>query len=177
MSGVESNARRRWIRNVKWVGANVILPGVLSFVVAWFTVDSALRSDMFKGQGTFDDVGYRYFHALVALDENPSDRRAQRSYVAILKDISNDIKWLRTNPFRGEVWKDKSEQLAKLQNLLTFDTTVSDQDQISSRPQTLKLMCDLFAYSDRWKEIQSGSGVTIPEKARVICRANRIEDQ
>ena len=159
--------------SLKWIVINVALPLVLAIPVAWLASSWAIQNEKSKGHALFDNVGFRYFQAIVALDKAGVDSAAQKSYVAVLTDIQRDLNQLRLNPFYGDVWEDNAEDLAKLQNFLTHDVV---NELPKARPGTLKHMCGLFSCTARWGSLVQAAGpeMTIAKAAKEICMHNKF---
>ncbi len=175
------NNKRSLLRKIHdWSWAIGICASVAaSFGVAWLASSIVLNQEVKTGRYIFDGIGYRYFHATIAIYNvlnNQASNQSQKlvalsSYWAVLEDISKDMRMMRTNPFFEKVWGEKLEDFAIVQNMLAYDVIAK---VTQPRPETLGKMCHLFVCTDKWMLKSDGcrDELNIPKAARTICEAN-----
>ena len=148
---------------------------IVAVFASWVTVKFTLQSKIKGGEVVFNSIGLRYFDALVlAYYENrnkqtglPSnDPRVWKAYRKTLEDIQQDIRWLRTNPFYGDVQED-TQDLVFVQNRLVREVAKEDP---GANEITLNFMCRIFVESGRLPEPKDEVTRAIHDFAQENCR-------
>ena len=118
MKSIFSMDKTQWIRGFV---VSILVPAV----IAWGTIQVTMQREIDKGQAVFNAIGYRYFGALAGTYDlktrKPLGNKAWKAYRAILSDIQEDIRWLRTNPVYGDT-EERTMDFAFVQNLLIAES-------------------------------------------------------
>ena len=175
--------RNKILSALKSFALLVMVPIVVAVLTARLTVQYEIEGRVMPGKLMFDDVGYRYFHALDAMLVPGPQKNGMRTktwdasgprnktYKKVLRDILTDIRWLRTNPYfeRGKL----SENIAILQNVLIYEI---ESDQKGIHKPALEVMCALYSNPGNWGVQDSNGvsdkGVAIREYANALCSHN-----
>ncbi len=139
-----------WSDLKKWI-MSLISCIVVSAIVGWGTAQIALRSEVKEGQAVFDNIGLRYFDALLGAHDlqtgKPSAKQEDwEAYRRILDDLQKDIRWLRTNPLYGRIQRD-TQDLVFVQNRLVTEAV---GEALAAGDSALYFMCKVFVESGEW---------------------------
>ena len=110
------------------------------------------------------DIGYRYFHALGAMYVTEEvteegnlkqkwNKKNNKAYIKVISDILEDVRYIRTNLvfYEDERSLETRQRLARLQNLIAYETALSFQNIKGPHNKTVKVMCKIYKdelYSD-----------------------------
>lgn len=156
----------RSTETVKWF-AGIVASVIAAVLTAWVTSTLTLRSQSEEGHIVFNNIGIRYFAAVAASFSQETGLAivGQRdAYVAILNDIREDIRWLRTNRFIAR----SDANLVLVQNALAAEQAVGGPG-ISE--VTLRLMCGTYVESKLWRPGTNEGEIErdLRELARRLC--------
>ena len=152
----------------------LIISSIASFVVAaavsWITVQMTLKNEIEEGWAVFNNIGLRYFDALLRAYDKKTGKPSKNSedweaYRKTLVDLQEDIRWLRTNPLYSRIQKN-TQDLVFVQNRLAAEIVRKDQ---SAGPSTLYFMCRVFVESGEWKTPRDNVTKAILDFANANC--------
>ena len=135
---------------------------MLAGAVSWLISNNTVVHKIDEGRSVFVSIGYRYFASIPAYHSGD-----KVTYKAVLSDIHEDMKWLRSNPYYGRLYK-LSDNIHYAQNAL-----VAEIENPSAEGQTLHFMCELYVRDDNesWKDSGNTSAITqdLIKLAKILC--------
>ena len=169
MTESRSNKVGRWIRQLL---LSVVAPVLVAVIAGSIAANRTLSNAQRGGQAIYDSVGIRYFAQLynsVEFAESGEVRYrtgAFESYRAVLEDLVEDLRFLRTTPTYADVFEGNA-QLALLQNSLAVEAA---GEITGINEGTLQTMCRLYVQSPSWQATaQDQTGTKAQDQIRTAA--------